>query len=211
MIRLVIADDHDMLRLGLARLLGEQADIELVGDCADASSLFALLGTMSVDVLILDISMPGPGIIETLKQLKRDHPRVRTIVLSMYAEAQYAARAITNGAAGYLTKDRSPEVLVDAVRKVHRGGLYVTGSLAEQLAGSLGSASGRGSHEDLSDREFEVLKGIGEGRSMKEIAATLKISPKTVSTYRVRLLEKLGARTNADLVRYTVEHGLSAL
>ena len=208
MIRIALADDHVMLRRGLANLLSEQSDISVVGEAGTADQLFALLSRTTVDVLILDVAMPGPGLVAVLKQLQSAWPRVRTIVLSMYSEEQYGTRALKSGAAGYLTKDRSPEFLVAAVRKVMLGGLYITPSLAERLAAGLGSTGERPLHESLSDREFVVLKGIGAGRSMKELAGGLGISPKTVSTYRTRLLEKLGVKTNAELVRYTVTHGL---
>lgn len=208
MIRVALADDHAMLRHSLANLLGEQSDIAVVGEAGTAAELFAFLHASAVDVLVLDVAMPGPGLVPVLKQLKLDHPRVRVIVLSMYSEEQYATRALKSGALGYLTKDRSPEFLVAAVRKVMLGGMYVTPSLAERLAAGLGAASDRPMHEQLSDREFAVLKGIGAGRSMKELAGTLGISPKTASTYRARVLEKFGAKSNAELVRYVLQHHL---
>lgn len=209
MIRVALADDHAMLRHSLANLLGDESDMRIVGEAGTADELFALLAGAPADVIVLDVAMPGPGLIPVLKQLKLSHPRTRTIVLSMYSEEQYAARALKSGAAGYLTKDRSPELLVAAVRKVMAGGLYVTPSLAERLAAGLRVSRDVTPHEILSDREFAVLRGIGAGRSMKELAGGLGISPKTVSTYRTRILEKLGVKTNAELVRYTVKHGLT--
>ena len=210
MIRVALADDHAMLRQSLATLLAAQHGIGVVGEAGTADELFALLRGVVVDVLVLDVSMPGPGLSTVLATLKGDFPRVRTIVLSMYPEEQYAGRALKSGAMGYLTKDRSPEFLVAAVRKVMAGGLYVTSSLAEHLAAGLSSDAQQAPHELLSDREFAVLQGIGSGRSMKELSAALGISPKTASTYRVRLLEKLGVTSNAELVRYVVRHGLVA-
>lgn len=207
MIRVVLADDHAMLRHGLASLLNDQADMRVVAEAGSADELLAALPAAAADVLVSDVAMPGPGLLPLLATLKRDFPRVRTIVLSMYSEEQYAARALKGGAVGYLTKDRSPEFLVEAVRKVMTGRLYVTPSLAESLAAGL-THDEQAPHETLSDREFAVLKAIGAGRSMKEVAGSLGISPKTVSTYRLRILEKLGAKSNAELVRYALKHGL---
>jgi DNA-binding NarL/FixJ family response regulator len=208
MIRVALADDHAMLRQGLATLLGAQLDIQVVGEAGTADELLQLLMATAVDVLVLDVAMPGPGLAAVLGLLKERHPRLRTIVLSMYPEEQYAGRALKSGAVGYLTKDRSPEYLVAAVRKVTQGGIYVTPSLAEHLAAGLVSTDDRPRHELLSEREFAVLKGIGSGRSMKELAGALGISPKTASTYRVRVLEKLGVSTNAELVRYAMQHAI---
>jgi two-component system, NarL family, invasion response regulator UvrY len=208
-IRVALADDHVMLRQGLATMLAVQPELRVVGEAGTADELFQLLATTAVDVLVLDVAMPGPGLSSVLATLKASHPRVRTIVLSMYPEEQYAPRALKSGAVGYLTKDRSPEFLVAAVRKVMAGGLYVTPSLAELLAAGLSAAPEQSPHELLSERELAVLRGIGAGRSMKELAFSLGISPKTVSTYRVRLLEKLALTSNAELVRYTITNGLT--
>ena len=208
MIRLILADDHAMLRHGLASLLRDQGDITVEGEASTADELFALLAIMRVDVVVLDVAMPGPGLVMVLKRICEDYPAVRTIVLSMYAEEQYAVRALKAGAMGYLTKDRSPQLLVTAVRKVMQGGRFVTESLAEHMAAGLAPVSTRPAHELLSDREFEVLKGIGEGMSIKTLATSMGISPKTASTYRTRLLEKLSAKSNADLVRYAISQGL---
>lgn len=208
MIRIILADDHAMLRQGLATLLAAQHGMQVVGEAGTADELFALLRDTPADVLVLDVSMPGPGLAAVLARLKADVPRLKTIVLSMYPEEQYAGRALKAGAVGYLTKDRSPEFLVAAVRKVVGGGLYVTPSLAEHLAAGLAGSGEVPPHELLSEREFAVLQAIGAGRSMKELSAALGISPKTASTYRVRILEKLGLASNADLVRYALKHGL---
>jgi DNA-binding NarL/FixJ family response regulator len=208
MIRIVLADDHAMLRLGLATLLREQGDMCIEGEAGTADELFTLLSTIRTDVVVLDVAMPGPGLIAVLKRLCDEHPTIRTIVLSMYAEEQYALRALKAGAVGYLTKDRSPQLLVTAVRKVMQGGRFVTESLAEHMAAGLSPDSTRPPHEQLSDREFEILKGLGSGLSIKSLAGSMGISPKTASTYRTRLLEKLVAKSNADLVRYAINHGL---
>ncbi len=208
MIRLVLADDHPVVRRGLRQILAERGDIDVVAEAASADELMARLREAPVDVLLLDVAMPGPGLLAVLRQLKSAYPRLRSLVLSMYTEEQYAIRALKAGAAGYLTKDRPPEELVAAIQKVHRGGVYVSPTLAERLAGTLAAKREQPLHETLSDREFEVMKRLGAGESIKEIGARLALSPKTVSTYRSRILEKLRLKTNADLVRYLLEHGL---
>ena len=159
-------------------------------------------------MVLLDVSMPGPTFIETLKDLRREHPSVKVLVISAHPEDQWAVRALRGGASGYLTKDHSPEQLLDAIRRVHRGGRYVSPMLAERLAAQLGQDFVGAPHEQLSDREFDVLRGLGAGRTVKEVAHALGLSPKTVSTYRTRLMEKMQFATTADLVRYSAEHGL---
>lgn len=206
MIRVVLADDHAIVRQGIAKLLADERDIRVVGEAATATELLTVLEATPTDVLILDVSMPGPGIVEMLKTVRANHPRTRVIVLSMFPEAQYATRTLRNGASGYLTKDQSPELLVSAIRKVAGGGRFVTPSLAEHLASELDRDDLRPPHETLSDREFDVLRWIGDGLSIKQIAARLQLSSKTVSTYRARVMVKLQLRTNADLVRYVLEH-----
>ena len=208
MIRVVLADDHTMVREGIRRVLEERNGITVVAEAASAPDLLAELRRVQADVLILDIAMPGPGIVETLRQVKAIQPRARSLVLTAYPEADYAVRVLRGGAAGYLTKDRSLEQLVDAVRRVYRGGIYVSPSLGETLAARLHGPEGEPAHGALSDREFEVLRGLAEGETLKAIAARMAVSPKTVTTYRGRILQKLGLHSNAELVRYALEHGL---
>lgn len=207
MIRLLIADDHPIVRQGLRQIAADQPGISVVGEAASADEALARLGEVPVDVMLLDVSMPGPGFIEVLQQVRRDHPTVKVLVLSVHPEDQWAVRALRAGAAGYLTKDHSPEQLIEAVHRVYRGGKYVTAALAEKLATGL-EIGGVTPHEGLSDREFEVLRGLGAGLSVKDVAARLNLSPKTVSTYRARILEKMKLQTNADLVRYVRDHGI---
>ena len=208
MIRIAIADDHPIVRQGLRRIASEGAGISVTGEAANAAELFQLLRAAAVDVVLLDVSMPGSTLVETLGRLKTDHPTVRVLVLSVHPEDQWAVRALRAGAAGYLTKDHSPEQLVEAIGRVARGGKYVSATLAERLAGLMDAAAAHAPHERLSDREFEVLRALGSGMAVKDIAEQLNLSAKTVSTYRARLIEKMGVRTNADLVRYVVEHQL---
>jgi two-component system invasion response regulator UvrY len=207
-IRLFIADDHPVVRAGLRGIIEGEPDFEVVGEACDGGDMLARIGRTPAEVLLLDVSMPGPGFLEVLGGLRQDHPRLAVLVLSVHPEDQYAVRALRAGAAGYLTKDHSPEELVAAIRKVHRGGKYVSPSLAEKLAVGLEIGVSGWPHERLSNREYDVLCLLGSGRTVKEIASKLTLSPKTVSTYRARVLEKMKLATNADLVRYAAQHGL---
>ena len=208
MIRLAIADDHPIVREGLRRIASEDPSITVVGEAPTGSHLLRLLGAAAVDVVLLDVSMPGATFVETLRFLRERHPSVKVLVLSAHPEDQWATRALQGGAAGYLTKDHSPEQLVNAIRRVARGGKYVSESMAEKLASMVDISMTRAPHERLSDREFEVLRALGSGMMVKEVATQLRLSAKTVSTYRTRLLEKMGLKSKADLVRYVTSHEL---
>jgi two-component system, NarL family, invasion response regulator UvrY len=207
-IRIFLADDHGVVREGVRRLLEEQSGFAVVGDAATVAEMLAELRRTPVDVVLLDIGMPGPGIVQTLHEIKTVQPQARALVLTAYPEADYAVRAIRAGAVGYLTKDRSMDQLFEAIRRVHRGGMYVSPSLGEALAARLGGGQRGPAHEELSDREFQVLRGLAEGEPLKAIARRLEVSPKTVTTYRTRIFQKLSLRTNAELVRYAIEHRL---
>jgi two-component system, NarL family, invasion response regulator UvrY len=211
MIRLLLADDHPIVRSGLRRIAEEDAGITVAAEASNGEEALAAMRAAAVDIVLLDVSMPGAPFIDTLKRLREEHPTVRVLVLSAHPEDQWAVRALLAGASGYLTKDHSPDQLVEAVRRVHRGGRYVSPTLAERLASRLGGGAelAGAPHEQLSDREFEVLRRLGAGHTVKGVAAALQLSPKTVSTYRTRLMEKLGVATNADLVSYVAQHGLS--
>jgi DNA-binding NarL/FixJ family response regulator len=206
MIRLMIADDHPVVRQGLRRILNETGDIRITGEAASGTEVLEQLAKTPVDVLLLDISMPGRSFLDLLRQLRTDHPNVQPVVLSMHSEDQYAMRAFKAGAAGYVTKDRPPEELIEAIHKVYRGGKFVSGTLAEKLI--TGRDEETPLHQKLSNREYEVLGLLGSGGSIKAIAAQLSLSPKTVSTYRARILEKMSFHSNADIVRYCLEHGI---
>jgi DNA-binding NarL/FixJ family response regulator len=208
MIRVAIADDHPIVREGLRRIVSDDDGISVTGEASSAVELFRLLGGTAIDVVLLDVSMPGRTFIDTLKDLRREHPTVKVLVISAHPEDQWAMRSLQAGASGYLTKDHSPEQLVLAIRRVARGGKFVSESMAERLAGMMNADSTRAPHESLSDREFEVLRALGSGMMVKDVAAQLRLSAKTVSTYRTRLQEKMGLKTNADLVRYVMTHGL---
>lgn len=212
MIRLIIADDHPVVREGIRRILSQAPDMAVVAEAENTDTLLGMLAQTPADVVLLDIGMPGRGFLPTLRQIKAAYPATRVVVLSVYPEEQYATRAFANGASGYLTKDRSPDQLIDAIRRAQQGGRYVSPELAERLVGQLvdqwKSARAGPPHTQLSEREYEVLCLLGQGHRIVAIAQRLNLSPKTVSTYRSRLLRKLGLHTNADLVRYALEHGL---
>ena len=208
MIRVVIVDDHAVVRRGLRQILADVDDIELVGEVADYASLSALLREAVPDVALLDISMPGRSGIDALRSLREQYPKLHVLILSMFPEDQYGLRALKAGAAGYLNKDAAPEKLVEAVRTAAAGRKYVSPALAAILAERLGEPAAGAPHERLSDREFETLKLIAAGRKLSEIAEQLHLSPKTVSVYRARLLEKMNLRTNTELTHYALKHGL---
>ncbi len=208
MIRLLIADDHPVVREGVRRIVEDCPDMEVVGEAADGDEVLEQLDRTTVDVLLLDIAMPGPGFLQIMERFRAEHRTARVLVLSIQSEDQYALRALRAGAAGYLTKEHSPTELADAIRRIYRGGRYVTATLAEKLAFELDPAAAKEPHESLSDREYQVLCLLGHGKSSKEIAAVLDVSPKTVSTYRARILTKMKLETNADLTRYVVEQHL---
>jgi two-component system invasion response regulator UvrY len=207
-IRIFIADDHPIVRQGLRRIVEADAGLMISGEAGDAPTLLAALASTATDLILLDVSMPGGPFLETLRELRERHPTIRVLVLSVHAEDQWAVRALRAGASGYLTKDHSPDQLLEAIRRVYRGGKYVSPTLAEQLASHLDGGGQRAPHELLSDREFEVMRRLGSGLTVSQIAAELGISVKTVSTYRTRILEKMAVTTNADLVRYAARFGL---
>jgi DNA-binding NarL/FixJ family response regulator len=208
MIRLFVADDHPIVREGLKSLVATGTGMVVVGEAADGDKALEALHDKEADVLLLDVSMPGPGVLELIRRLQAGHPRLRILVLSVHSEEQYAVRVLRAGAAGYLMKDRTPEELIDAIRKIHSGGRYVTESLAEKLAFDLLPNTDSEPHEQLSDREYQVLTSLATGMSSKEIAGNLSLSPKTVATYRSRILQKLDLETTAELIRYAVEREL---
>ena len=209
MIRVLLADDHAVVREGLKHILEEHAGLHVVAEVGSGDEVMRALSESPADVVVLDISMPGPGVFSLLERIKAEHPRVRCIVLTMYAESQYAVRVLHAGASGFLSKEQSGDFLVEAIRKAHSGGVFVSPSLAEQLATSVGSEHAGEPHLALSDRELEVLLRIGRGQSIKGIAADLAISPKTVSTFHSRIRRKLGMRSDAELTRYVLEHRLA--
>jgi len=209
-IRIFIADDHPIVRQGLRRIVEEDPGMAIAGEAGDAAAVLAALQSTAADLVLLDVSMPGGPFLETLKELRTRHPTVRVLALSVHPEDQWAVRALRAGASGYLTKDHSPDQLLEAIRRVYRGGKYVSPTLAERLAEQLDGGAERAPHELLSDREFEVMRRLGNGLTITQIASELGLSAKTVSTYRARILEKMAVESNADLVRYAARYGLIA-
>jgi two-component system invasion response regulator UvrY len=210
MIRVLIADDHAIFRMGLKRALEAAADVTVVAEAATGEETLVKARQSTPNVVLLDVSMPGRGGVETAQELKRGNPRVRVLMLTMHPEDQYAVLCLKLGADGYVTKDVPPEVLLDAVRKVAAGRKYVSPNLAERLANDLSSDADRPAHELLSSREFEVMRKIAAGRTPSEIAAELHLSVKTVSTYRTRVLQKMNLKTNADIMHYAFRAGLES-
>lgn len=208
MIRLFIADDHPIVREGLKNILSNCQDIFLVGETSNGNDVIAGCTIGQVDVLLLDISMPGPGFLDIIHRLKIKMPDLKTLVLSMHSEKHYAMRAIKTGAAGYLTKDHSTEELERAIRQVYIGNMYLTPAIAEDMVSMLQSENRAYAHESLSDREYQIMCLIGEGKNTQEIAEQLSLSPKTVGTYRSRIYNKMKFTTNAELIRYVIEHNL---
>ena len=208
MIRILIADDHAIVRRGLKHIVSEQPDMTVVGEAENARQVLDLVRTDEWDVIVLDINMPGRSGLEVLKELRREHPKLPVLVLSVHPEDQYGVRVLKAGAAGYLTKDSAPDELVQAIRKVHRGGKYVSASLAEVLAFELETETDRPRHESLSDREYQVMTMIASGKTVGEIGEDLSLSVKTISTYRARVLGKMKMRTNAELTHYVIQNQL---
>ena len=207
--RILIADDHPIVRHGLRQILADSADVSEVGEAASEADVLQLLRAQAWDVLVLDLAMPGRGGLETLKLVRAEWPRLPILVLTMYPEDQYAVRALRAGADGYLNKESAAEKLLEAIRKVNGRGKYVSERVAERLAVEISRPGGGAPHEGLSDRELQVLVLLGSGKTVGDIAELLALSAKTVSTYRARILEKTGLRNNAELMQYAIEHNLT--
>jgi two-component system invasion response regulator UvrY len=210
MIRVLIADDHAIVRRGMVEILREAPDIAVTGEVGTGRQVLQSVQAADYDVLVLDIAMPEGGGLEVLKQLQTLRPGLPVLMLSMYSEEQYAVRTLKAGAAGYLSKESVPDELIAAIRKIAERGRYITQSLAEKLAMTLGNEPAAEPHETLSDREYQVMCLMASGRTATEIAGELSLSVKTVSTYRTRLLQKLGLQSTAELIRYALERGLVA-
>jgi DNA-binding NarL/FixJ family response regulator len=203
-----MADDHPVVREGLRRILDRQVGIEVVGEADRGDVVMSLVQRTSPDVVLLDIEMPGTDFLELIPSITAGGTGPKVLVLSGHPEETYALHALRAGAAGYVEKANAAERLVEAVRRVHAGGRYITATLAEHLAGQAAGSDQAPSHVRLSQRELEVLRLMGSGVSLKEIASRLRVNAKTISTYRARILSKLELRSNADLVRYALEHKL---
>jgi two-component system invasion response regulator UvrY len=208
MIKVLIADDHSLVREGLKRILAGTSDIAVTGEAGQGQEILDTVAKNDFDVILLDISMPGRSGVDILKQLRVMNPDLNILMLSMHPEEQYAIRALKAGAAGYLTKDSAPDELITAIRTVSSGRRYVSPTLAETLASYFETETGRPVHETLSDREYEVMCMIASGMINKEIAAELSLSTKTISTYRTRILDKMNMKSSAELIHYVIQNEL---
>lgn len=201
-------DDHAIVRAGLRRLLSDDPDIVVAGEAGDGARALEMLGSVAVDLVLLDLAMPGMSGLEVLREARRRHPAVRALVLSMYPEEQYALQVFQAGGDGFISKGTVAEELIGAIRRVAAGGKYVTAGVAERLAEQVGAATRLRSGPALSERELQTVRLIAAGDTTGEIAAKLGLSVKTVSTFRHRVLKKLGLHSNVEIARYAQDHGL---
>jgi two-component system, NarL family, invasion response regulator UvrY len=206
--KILIVDDHEVVRDGVKRIFTEQPEAVVFGEASTAHEAFRLARDGDWDVVVLDLSLGGKSGLELLKELQQSVPKLPVLILSMHSEEQYARRAFKAGAAGYITKDSPREELFKAINKVIEGGKYVSPALAEKLIVDIRRGTDSSPLETLSDREFEVMRLIASGKTVSEIAEMLSLSDKTISTYRARLLEKMGMRTNAELTHYAIQNKL---
>jgi two-component system invasion response regulator UvrY len=206
MLRVLVADDHAVVRRGLRELLAESGEVAVTGEAATAREALEQVRTAKWDALVLDINLPDESGLDVLREVKQISPQLPVLILTIYAEEQFAVRALRSGAAGYLTKQSAPEELMDAIRKIVRGGRYISPALAERLALLADPKTERQPHESLSEREFQVFRTLASGRTVSQVAEILHLSVKTISTYRARVLEKMGLQTNAELTVYAVRN-----
>lgn len=208
MTRILIADDHAILRKGLRRILTEMNEGYDIDEASDGYEVIEKTRDKDYDLILLDISMPGLSGLDALKQIKTENPKLPVLILTMHPEEQYALRALKAGASGYLTKESVPDELMNAIRKILKGGKYLSNSLAERLAFALDEKAEKQPHELLSDREYQVFCLIASGKGLTEIAEEMSLSVKTVSTYRSRILDKMKMKSNAELIHYAIKNKL---
>ncbi|MFZ3136521.1 MAG: response regulator transcription factor [Thermodesulfovibrionales bacterium] len=208
MIKILIADDHTIFREGLKHILAEYPDLVVADEANNGQEVLDKIWKNNYDMVLLDITMPGMTGLEVLKQLKNEKPKLPVLILSMHPEEQYAIRVLRAGASGYLTKESAPDELITAIRKISQGRKYITSSLAERLATEVEADSEKPLHDILSDREYQVVRMIAAGKTVKHIAKELSLSIKTVSTYRTRIMEKMKMKTNAEVMHYVIKHQL---
>jgi DNA-binding NarL/FixJ family response regulator len=207
-IKVLITDDHPIVRNGIKQILNDCSDINVVCDVSNGHELLNELKTITVDVILLDISMPGRNGLSYIKEIKNIKPEVAVLMLSIYSEEQYALRSLKLGASGYLTKSSTPDELITAIRRVAQGKKYITTILAEKIAMDIGNVHDKPAHNLLSDRELEVMCMLANGKSNSDIATELSLSPKTISTYRERILEKMDLKSTAEIIRYAIKESL---
>jgi DNA-binding NarL/FixJ family response regulator len=208
MIKIIIVDDHVLIREGLKKIIDGEWGMEVVAECTTSSSLLDIINKVEYDIIILDINLPDKSGLELLKDLIIRFPRIKVLILSIHPEERYAIRALKTGASGYLTKQSAAEELVKSIKRISQGGRYVSESLADKLAFNLTSPKSEKPHELLSDREFQVLLLIGSGKTIKETGEELSVSLSTINTYRKRIFEKMKLETNQELIRYTIINNL---
>jgi DNA-binding NarL/FixJ family response regulator len=208
MTKILLVDDHEVVRDGIKKIFDEQPETIVFGQAGTAAEALSLAREEDWDVVVLDLSLGARSGLEVLKELNQLRPRLPVLILSMHSEEQYARRAFKSGAAGYITKDSPRTELLNAIKKVIKGGRYLSPTLAETLVFDIERGTNRPPHAALSDREFEVMKLIASGRKVTEIAGILSLSDKTISTYRARILEKMNMRTNAEIIRYAIQNKL---
>jgi two-component system, NarL family, invasion response regulator UvrY len=207
-IKILIADDHEVVRQGLKVVLGEHSDLEVVSEAKNGNEVLEIVRKTKVDIVLLDFDMPEKNGLDTLIELKSMKPKLPVIILSIFSENHYGTRFLKAGASGYLGKASASERLVEAIRKVAGGGKYISPEFTDKLVANLTLESEKPAHEILTDREFQVLRGLASGKKIKEIADGLCLSINTISTYRSRILQKMDLENNAELIRYALEMGL---
>lgn len=208
LIKILIADDHPLIREGLKQIISDEKDMEVRGEASNVEEMMQLLEECRYDIVILDITMPGRSGLDALEDLKRKHPDLPVLILSIHPENEYAIRAFRSGAKGYITKQSMPQELVNAIRKMVEGKKYISSSMAEKIIDILGRGDDREPHECLSKREFQVMQKLASGKTIRQIATDLFISENTVRTYKARILEKMRMNNIAELIRYAIENNL---
>lgn len=207
-IKVFITDDHEVVRHGLKHIISQAADIEVIGEAENGAQLLEKIPSLEVDVILMDIEMPEKNGLETLIQLKTLYPDLPVIILSIFQEEQYGLRLINYGAAGYLSKTCPPEQMIDAIKKVSKGGKYITPALSEKLVKNFGTNPEKLLHETLSNREYQVFFMMASGQKLREIASELSISANTVNAHRTNIMRKMGMRSNSELIRYALQNNL---
>jgi two-component system invasion response regulator UvrY len=208
MIKVLIADDHSLIREGFKKIISREVDMEIVGEAKNAGEVLESLAKKECDVVVLDISMPQKSGLDLLKELKQHYGRIAVLILSMHPEDRFAVRALKAGASGYITKERAPEELVNAIRKIREGGKYITNSLAETLATHFVHDRENLPHENLSDREFQVFLSLAQGKSVADISVELSLSHSTINTYRARIFDKMNMKNNSEIIHYAIRNKL---
>lgn len=206
--KIIIVDDHELIREGLKKVTAKESDIEVIGEASNSDELFELLDKHEVEIIVLDISMPGRSGIDIITDIKMQAPNTKILMLSMHPEDRFAVQALKAGASGYITKNNASKSLVAALRRICDGRKYISSTLAEQLATELEMNYEKPLHKSLSTREFEVMRLIAQGKAVRDIAEVLSISANTVSSYRSRIMEKMRMKTNAEIIRYAIENNL---